>query len=150
MKHIPLSEFQAFEVERIEPLKPAELRKRRLERLASLLENHAGPIRLFSQIEAMPDRRRRTLRTNGSPFSIAALDPVLRAEGLTGDTIGEARGFFGLSASETHELVCDCHYFGPVSARTVSERARYIAAHPSLATRLRNFVADAINWSGAA
>lgn len=142
MKYQPLSELKSVEYARVEPLRPGELRRRRLERLARVLENHTGPVRLFSQVEAIPGRRRRSLRRECSPFSIAYLDPVFRAEGLAGDTIGEGSYFFGLSSSETHELVCDCHYFGPVSGHTVAERARYLAAHPSLVTRVRNFVAS--------
>lgn len=141
MKYQPLSELQSVEYTRAEPLKAGELRRRRLERLAALLESHTGPVRLFAQIEAIPGRRRRSMRREMSPFSIAYLDPVFRTEGLEGDTIGEASVFFGLSSSETHELVCDCHYFGPVNGRTVAERARYMAAHPGLISRLRNFIA---------
>ena len=141
MKYKSLSEIQSTEFARVDPPKPGVLRRRRLERFADILENHAGPIRLFSQVEAIPGRKRRAMRRDCSPFSIAFADPVFRAEGLASDTIGDASAFFGLGASEAHELVCDCHYFGPVNARTVADRARFIASHPSLASRMRNFIA---------
>ena len=140
MKHTPLSDVQPLEFSPI-AVKPAELRRRRLERFADLLDAHTGPIRLFSQIETVPGRRRRVMRRDCSPFSIALTDPVFRVEGLANDTIGEASAFFGLSSWEAHELVCDCHYFGPVNGRTVAERARFIAAHPSIVSRVRNFIA---------
>lgn len=142
MKYKPLSELHSTEYTRVEPPKPGEIRRRRLERLAEVLERHTGTVRLFSQLEAVPGRRRRTMRRESSPFAIAMLDPVLRAEGLGGDSVGEASAFFGLSSSEAHELVCDCHYFGPVNGHTVAERARYMAAHPGLVSRMRNFFAS--------
>lgn len=142
MKTQPLSELKSVEYARVELLKPGELRRRRLERLADLLEHHTGPVRLFSQVEALPSRRRRTMRRESSPFAIAYLDPVFRADGLGSDTIGEASAFFGLSSSEAHELVCDCHYFGPVNGRIVADRTRYMAAHPGIVSRMRSFFAS--------
>jgi hypothetical protein len=141
MKYRKLAEFETSELVGVVPAKPAELRRRRLERFADLLEDHAGPVRLFAMLEGVPGRRRRAMRRDSSPFSIAFSDPVFRVEGLSGDSVGEASAFFGLSTWETHELVCDCHYFGPVSGRTIAERARYMAAHPSLVSSFRNFVA---------
>ncbi|MGD0191422.1 MAG: hypothetical protein ABSD74_11830 [Rhizomicrobium sp.] len=141
MKYRPLSEIRTTDFVRVDRIDPARLRRRRLERFAEILENHAGPVRLFVQIEAVPDRKRREMRRDCSPFSIALSDPIFRADGLESDAIGEARAFFGLSNMETHELVCDCHYFGPVNGKIVAERARYMAAHPSLGSRIRLFVA---------
>jgi len=149
MKFRTLSEIQSVELAHVGPAHPGALRRRRLERFADLLEGHAGPVRLFSQIEAIPSRRIRTMRRDSSPFSIAFVDPVFRAEGLASDTIGDASTFFSLSSSETHELVCDCHYFGPVNTRIVAERVRAMAAHPSLVSRLRNFVAGVTRWGAS-
>ncbi len=141
MEHRTLAEIQSNEFIHIESPRPGTLRRRRLERLADLLDSHAGPVRLFSQIEAIPGRRRRAMRRDSSPFAIAYGDPVFRAEGLTSDTVGDASAFFGLSSWETHELVCDCHYLGPANGQTIADRARFMAAHPSLAIRFRNFMA---------
>lgn len=149
MKYQPLSDIQSSEFTRIEPLRPMELRRRRLLRLADILDSYTGPVRLFSQVEAIPGRKRRAMRREYSPFAIAWLDPVFRAEGLTSDTIGESSAFFGLSSSEAHELVCDCHYFGPVNGRTVGDRARYMAAHPGIAARFRNLFSGFTSWSSA-
>jgi hypothetical protein len=146
VKYKSLSELDPREFTRVETLKPLELRRRRLERLASLLDGYRGPVRLFTQVEAVPGRRRRVMRRDYSPFSIAFQDPVFRTEGLSGDTIGEATQFLGLSDAESHELVCDCHYFGPVTGSTVAERARHMAAHPSIAARMKSFFATFNAW----
>ena len=150
MKYRTLSEIRPSEFRRIATAKPAVLRRRRLERFADLLEDHAGPIRLFSAIEHISSRRRQTMRRDSSPFSIAFADSVFRADGLASDTVGDGASFFGLSSWETHELVCDCHYFGPVNGRAVAERARHIAAHPSLASRFRDFMGDVMAWRASA
>jgi hypothetical protein len=150
VKYKSLSELEPVEFTRVETLKPLELRRRRLERLASLLESHTGPVRLFTQVEAVPGRRRRAMRRDSSPFFIAFQDPVFRTEGLGSDTIGEATAFFGLSTAESHELVCDCHYFGPVTGSTVAERARHMAMHPSLSARMKSFFAGFSPWRPAA
>ena len=150
MKYKSLTELEPQEFTRVETLKPLELRRRRLERLASLLENHMGPVRLFTQVEAVPGRRRRAMRRDYSPFAIAFSDPVFRTEGLADDTIGQATAFFGLALSETHELVCDCHYFGPVTGSTVAERARHMAAHPSIAARMKALFTGFNAWRAGA
>jgi hypothetical protein len=41
---------------------------------------------------------------------VAYDDPLLRAAGLRGDTIGDAAEFFGLSHAQLHHLVCYCHH----------------------------------------
>ncbi|HEY5047083.1 MAG TPA: hypothetical protein VII49_03565 [Rhizomicrobium sp.] len=117
------------------------VRRRRLEKLADILEDHAGPIRLFSGLGSVSGGKRQPMRRDCSPFSIAFADPVFRAEGLSGDTMGEASAFFGLTASQSRALVCSGCYFGPVDTRTVATRARFMATHPGVAARVRNFVA---------
>jgi hypothetical protein len=123
-----------------------ELRRRRLERLANLLEGRPGPVRLFNQIEAASRQRRRGMRRDFSPFAIAHDDPVFRTEGLASDTFGDGMTFFRLTASEAHELVCDCHYFGPVTGLSVAERARFMASHPSFSMRCKDFIASVNPW----
>src|SRR3954466_569571 len=59
-------------------------------------------------------------RGDGSPLSVAYGDPVLRAAGLAGDTVGDAAEFFGLSHEQLHELLCFCHHGGTVSAVTAA------------------------------
>ena len=149
MKHKHLSEFEPLEFMHVAPLKPMELRRRRLDRFAHVLENHTGPIRLFNQVEAASKQRRRTMRRDFSPFTVAYGDTLFRTEGMESDTIGEGMRFFCLTASEAHELVCDCHYFGPVSGASIAERARFMASHPSFAMRCRDFIASVNPWSVA-
>jgi hypothetical protein len=139
-----LSDLEPLEFTRVTPLRPMERRRRRLERLADLLESYAGPIRLFNQIEAASKRRRGAMRRDLSPFSVAYDDPMFRTEGMEGDTFGEGMSFFCLTGSEAHELVCDCHYFGPVSGASIAERARFMAAHPGLSMRLKDFIAPLV------
>lgn len=149
MKPKALSELEPLELTFVTPMKPLEVRRRRLERFATLLEAHSGPIRLLNQVEGASRRRRRAMRRDFSPFSVAFGDSLFRAEGMQNDTYGEGMRFFDLSAFETHELVCDCHYFGPVTGATIAERARFMAAHPGMMTRVKDFMETLNPWSAA-
>ncbi|PPD44821.1 MAG: hypothetical protein CTY15_05980 [Methylocystis sp.] len=114
------------------------LRRRRLERLATLLESAREPVRLFTTMECYRRRERLALRQAGSPLSIAFQDDALRREGLADDSVGAAVDFFGLSMREAHALLCDCGYGGlaligrPI-AHLVASRARGLAAKRSIA-----------------
>jgi hypothetical protein len=103
-------------------------RRERLERWAELLEQQPG--RRLSTIEGTEfgfRQARRAKRADGSPLTVAFQDPVLRAEGLRGDRVGDALDFFELSEGDVHHLVCFCHYGQTVSAGTVAARLRVIA-----------------------
>lgn len=79
--------------------------------------------RWMKLLEAEPRRRLRTLyetehqcaavregmRGEETAISVAFADPVLRAQGLRGDTYGNAKDFFGLSDPQLHHVVCGCH-----------------------------------------
>jgi len=115
-------------------------RRRRLQRLAEILDAHTGPLRLFLELECFPGHERRGMRQDKSPLSVAYADPVLRAEGLEGDTIGEAVDFFHMSMTEAHSLFCGCGYFGldeqPGSlAKMAASRTRSMAAKRTFAER---------------
>ena len=103
------------------------LRRVRLERLASVLEEGGGNVKLFSRVEYLPDHVRRSLRSDESPLTIAFRDPMLRADGLASDRFGEAMQFFGLTQGEAHTLLCDCHYVGKVTPEMIAARARMLA-----------------------
>ncbi|MFC7399314.1 hypothetical protein ACFQU1_19080 [Chelatococcus sp. GCM10030263] len=103
------------------------LRRERLERLAHLLEEHTGPLKLLSGMEYVHGEARLALRADNSPLEIAYADPVLRGQGLKGDTLGDAVAFFDLSQWEAHNLFCDCHYVGAITSRAVAGQARAIA-----------------------
>jgi len=67
---------------------------------------------MFSGIEHLAAAERELLRVEGSPLTIAYLDPMLRAQGLSSDRIGDAMEFFQLSEREVYYLLCDCHSVG--------------------------------------
>lgn len=100
-------------------------RPEKLERWAALLEQNLDcRLRPLVQIEFLKRDERLRARADGSPLSIAHDDPILREQGLTGDTVGDAMAFFGLSEGEIHYLLCDCHYHGMMTSATVAERLR--------------------------
>lgn len=102
-------------------------RRERLERLADLLESHEGRLQPLERIEYRPRAQAAAMRLDDSPLTIAYNDPVLRAQGLAGDRLGDAIAFFKLSHSEAHHLLCDCHYPAGMTPRNVAMRARAIA-----------------------
>lgn len=80
------------------------------------------------QLEYLPTVRRAQLRADDSLLSVAFADPRLRAEGLAGDTMGDAVAFFGVSERELHDIVCFCHHGPTISARTAAAQIRNAAA----------------------
>lgn len=109
-------------------------RRERVERWATLLENHQGRLLPFLRTEYLSYEARKALRADDSPLALAFSDPVLRNDGLTGDTLGEGIAYFGLSEQKAHRLLCDCHYSGTMTGREVASRLRS-AAKPGLAER---------------
>jgi hypothetical protein len=107
----------------------------RLERWAEVLERHPARLRAIPEVEHGGRRAREARRVNQSPLTVAYADPVLRAAGLRGDTIGAAAGFFGLSQAQLHHLVCGCQH-GPtlepqataVELRALTQRAEACTA----------------------
>ena len=131
MKHVTVEELQHVAVVHPDQCRPPVTRRERLERWAELLER--GSNRRLSTLhgtEFQRRRRRDEMRGDGSPISVAFDDPVLRAEGLTGDTYGEARRFFELSDRQLHNIVCYCHAGAAVSARTAAHRVRAAIGRP--------------------
>jgi hypothetical protein len=107
-------------------------RRERLERLARLLEAHDGPVQMLTQIEYLRRPERLLLRRDGSPLTIAYKDPVFRAQGLTGDRLGEAMAFFALDDREAHHLFCDCHYRTGVNSQVIAAQVRSVAQRPTM------------------
>jgi hypothetical protein len=103
-------------------------RRERLERWAQLLERHPGRMQMLHQLELASEPDRDAMRQDKSPIAIAFADPVLRLQGLAGDTYQDARQFFDLTAAEAHLLLCDCHVGAMVSGRAAASRVRSIAA----------------------
>lgn len=127
---------------------PRELRRMRLERLAEVLAKHSGPVTLLTRIEYLPEQDRLPLRIDNSPLEIAYRDPVLRAQGLAGDRLGDGIAFFDLSAAEAHYLLCDCHYSGMVSGEMIATRARTIANRMSFAEMVSSAGTRLRQWFG--
>jgi len=100
----------------------------RLERWAEVLER-AGDRRLktLHEIEYVSRVERAALRANNSPLSVAFRDARLRAEGLAGDTVGDALAFFGISEMELHGILCFCHHGETMSAHAAAARVRAAA-----------------------
>lgn len=100
----------------------------RLERWAALLERHGGHVRPLHGTEYVPRAVRLELRADDSPLTVAWHDPVLRSQGLAGDSYADALRFFRLDDAQAHYILCDCHYHGyAVSAAVVAQRIRQIA-----------------------
>jgi len=111
-------------------------KRTRLHRWADLLES-IGSERLTAIpfVEFYTERERGPLRADNTPMARALADPAFRAEGLAGDTFGDACAFFGISEHQAHELLCDCKYHGGMTGRAVAERVRTLA-EPGWFTRL--------------
>lgn len=110
---------------------PKMTRRERLERWATLLERHRGPLMPLMRVEYLPEEARKMLRGDDTPLSVAYKDPLLQAEGLKSDRLGDGITFFELTDQEAHHLLCDCHYCGAMSGDNVATRVRYTANGPS-------------------
>ena len=103
-------------------------RRERLERWAAILEAQEGRhLVALRRVEFLPEDERAVLRADNSPIALAQQDPMLFAEGLTGDRLGEAMKFLDLSYQEAHYLLRDCHFHGSMTASNVASRVRAIA-----------------------
>jgi len=154
MEHRPLDEIRSeatvIDFKGQAPESPRALRRARLERFASVLEQHEGPIRLFSRIEYMSENERRMLRVDHSPFEIAYRDPVLRAQGLASDRLKDGIEFFSLSPREAHDFLCDCHYTGSVTSDMMAARARSLASRMSFGELCAKIGSGLRHWFGRA
>lgn len=107
--------------------RPREMltRRERLERWAALLERR--PNTEFAPFpedyDGAFDARSR-LRYQASPIEIAHADPLLRAQGLAGDNLGDAVAFFGLSEDDALYILDDDRLDG----QSLAKRLRAIAA----------------------
>jgi hypothetical protein len=152
MEHRPLDELRdhanIVELEARVAESPRALRRARLERFAKVLAQHEGVVTLFSRIEYMPEQERQPLRVDNSPLEIAYRDPLLRAQGLASDRLGDGIAFFDLSQGEAHYLLCDCHYTGLVTGDMLAERSRWIAGRMSFGEMCTKLHARLRQWFG--
>jgi hypothetical protein len=106
---------------------PLLSRQARLERWAEVLACRPGRLRAVPEVEHGGRRERAARRADGSPLTVAYEDPLLRAAGLRGDTIGDAAAFFGLSHAQLHHLVCYCHHGLTMDPRATAAEVRALA-----------------------
>ena len=107
-------------------------RDERLCRWADLLEREPKRRLLtLHRLEFVSRSERPYLRADDSAIEVAFADPLLRASGLTGDSYGEARAFFGLSERQAHRLLCSCINGYAVEARRVATNLRRMASRQS-------------------
>lgn len=124
MKKIPLDRLAAVAAVTALPT----TRSQRLRRWRDLLLREGDrPLRPLLHLEFRDPDDRAQCRAENSPLDVAFADPVLRAAGLMGDTVGHAEAFFGLSPRQTHYLLCDCHYLGAMGAGRVARRIDVLA-----------------------
>jgi hypothetical protein len=115
------------------------LKRARLERLATVLDNYEGMVKLFSGIEFISHEQRLLLRDDRSPLAVVYHDTWLREQGLGGDRIGDAMTFFDLSWKEAHHLFCDCHYRAGVTPQIIAGQVRELAWRTSVRDIWRKF-----------
>ena len=127
MKKIPFDRLASLAAVTDASALPAT-RSQRLRRWRDLLLEQADrPLRPLLHLEFRDPDDRAQCRADNSPLALAFADPVLRAAGLEGDAVGHAEAFFGLSARQTHYLLCDCHYLGVMAAGRVARRIDVLA-----------------------
>jgi hypothetical protein len=102
-------------------------RRERLRRWADVLDQHAGPVRPFFRVEYLTPSERRELRGDDTPLAVAFSDPILRADGLPSDRLGDGLAYFDIPEHTGHRLLCDCHYSGTMTGENVAARLRGIA-----------------------
>src|SRR5262249_57347251 len=111
-------------------------KRERLERWAEALEREGGRrLKTLFELEYAPRAERATQRADDSPLSVAFRDARLRAEGLAGDTVGDAATFFGLTEMELHNIMCFCHHGATMAADMAAVRGRAAPAHPRVCTQ---------------
>lgn len=103
-------------------------RRERLNRWADLLEQQPGSIEALYRIEYLSEEERRAYRGGDTtPLAVAFRDPVMRADGLGGNTLGDAMDYFEMSDEDAHRLLCDCHYMGSLTGHNLAARLRRFA-----------------------
>jgi hypothetical protein len=103
-------------------------RRERLERWAEVLERQPKRrLRSLGEIEFTPEDKRPELRSDESPITVAFEDPVLRADGLRSDKLGDAVEFFDLSDRAAHRLLCSCMNGWSMEAGVTARKVRRLA-----------------------
>ncbi len=142
MKHVSIDDLRHVAEVNSAPKRPLTPQER-LNRWADLLDLRGGErFATLPGTEYARPQMRDAMRTPNSPLSVAFEDPELRADGLTGDTYGAARRYFGLGHWQLHDIVCHCHSGASVSGGTAARRVRALAGHwrPGFLMRARQLL----------
>ena len=103
-------------------------RRQRIERWADLLDRDPERrLRTLGEIELKAPSERPLMRAPDSPITVAFEDPVLRAEGLAGDRLGDAMTFFEISEVDAHRLMCSCMNGWSMASGKVGKQVRRMA-----------------------
>lgn len=127
--------------------------RERLLRWAEVLEGQSGrQLRSLMGTEFVSRDERVKMRIDNSPLTVAFDDPILRAEGLKSDRLGDAIQFFDLSEHDAHNLVCYCRHGRTMLAEAVARDVRMVATYKAIASFLttRTVVAGASALSAVA
>jgi hypothetical protein len=113
------------------PLSPVQSHEQRLERWSMLLARE--PHRLLSTFpgtEFMDPKVRDALCCANSAITVAFEDPVLREAGLSDQSYGTAKKFFGLSDAQMHWILCYCHHGTAIHAGVLTAVVRAVIPKP--------------------
>ncbi|WP_048708419.1 hypothetical protein [Microvirga massiliensis] len=100
-------------------------RRERLLRWAECLEQDPSRrLRSLGEIEFVPAAERRDIRADESPLTVAFADPILRADGLASDRLGDAMDYFEISEWRAHRLLCSCMNGWHIQAGSFAKKLR--------------------------
>ncbi len=145
MEHKPFAEVnRVADVRSVSPKRPMT-RRERLERWAEVLEREpTRELKSLEEIEWKSKAERRAVRADSSPLTVAFEDPVLRAEGLASDRLGDASDFFKLSAHDAHLALCSCIHGRSMQASVAAYRVRHLATRDHAAINSLSIVGGGI------
>ena len=125
MEHKPVFDLQAIaDIRPVDTLPPMS-REQRLKRWIALLEAYRNrELRSLQQIEHLPKQERLAYRAENSPLTVAYEDPVLRAQGLNSDRVGDCVQFFEITDRQMHHAFCYCHVGRTLDANQAAQRLR--------------------------
>lgn len=122
-------------------------REARLRRWVKLLQ--AEPRRVLQTLretEYQPHHARDAMRAANSAITVAYEDPLLRAEGLAGDSYRDAKDFFGLSDRQLHYVVCYCQSGAVMSASAAAYRVSSLVPQSADEGLFRRIVRALTDW----
>jgi hypothetical protein len=125
MEHKPLDQLRGVaDVQTDKPVRCLS-RQERLDRWVELLEREPHRrLTALDEIEYKPAAERVLVRADNSPISVALADPILRADGLEGDHLGDALKFFEMSEHQAHHALCSCLGGRTMDAAAFAQRIR--------------------------